>query len=427
MSNSPIAATTRRGFLKSSAIGTAGAAAVGISAKAYANSIGANERIRIGIVGCGTRGFGAHLPGVRKHAKSVNATVAAVCDVWSRPRIGAAARAKEWFGDEPAQFSDYKELLAAKYIDAVMCATPDFQHAVMLKDVVEAGKDVYMEKPLAMNMAELNAAYDAVKKSGVVCQIGTQRRSDPYYLACREALKTGVLGHISRVEQRYNRNKPNWYIRLPRLKQMKKSDIDWKSFLMHRNDGRACNPLQLCGWYGYREFCQGSIPQFMSHFIDSVHMLTGATFPTSAVAHGDTFTWPDPEHGFDSPDHIQTSLIYPEKFMVHYSTNFGNATGKNTGFFGNQGVLNLDRERSPVITGEGGFDKNKAAKTMNIKPLGNGDHFGNWLECLRSRRTPNASIEAGYQHAVACIMSDRAYVTGQRQVFDQDKREMRAG
>lgn len=416
--------SARRRFLTATATG---AIATGLSAQSYAHSRGANERLRIGIIGCGTRGFGAHLPGVRKHAKEINATVAAVCDVWSRPREGAAAKAKEWFGNEPAQFSDYREMLAMKDLDAVMFATPDFQHAKILEDVANAGKDVYAEKPLAMNMEELNRAYDAVKKSGIVCQIGTQRRSDPYILGCREALKTGVLGKISRIEQRYNRSRPNWYIRLPRLKQMRKQDIDWSSFLMHKDDNRPCDPLKLCGWYGYREFCQGSVPQFMSHFIDMVHMLTGATFPKSAVTHGGIFTWPDREHGFDSPDHIQTSLIYPEDFLVHYSTNFGNGAGKNTGFFGNRGMLNLDNERKPMITGEGAHDRQNAAKTTQIEPLGDSDHFGNWLQCLRSRKTPNASIEAGYQHAVACIMSDRAYVTGQRQVFDAKKREVKAG
>ncbi len=414
---------TRRGFIAST---TSGVVAAGLSARAYAKSRGANERIRIGIVGCGTRGFGSHLPGVRKHAKAVNATVAAVCDVWARPRAGAAARAKEWFGSEVAQYSDYRELLALEDIDAVMCATPDFQHARMLEDVVNAGKDVYMEKPLAMNMAELNSAYDAVKRSGVVCQIGTQRRSDPHHLGCREALKSGVLGHIGRVEQRLNRNRPNWYIRLPRLKQMKKQDIDWPRFLMHRPD-RPCDPLLLCGWYGYREFSTGSIGQFMSHFVDTVNMLTGSTFPTSAVAQGATFTWPDAEHKFDCRDHVQTSLIYPEGFLLHYSTNFGNSAGRNTTFYGNRGLLNLDNERKPLITGDGAYDKRNAAKTTTIEPIGDGDHFGNWLSCLRTRKTPNASIDVGYQHAVACIMSDRARESGQRQVFDASKRVVKPG
>jgi predicted dehydrogenase len=415
--------SSRRTFIRTTATGLA---AAGLSARAYAASSGSNDRIRIGVIGCGTRGFGTHLPSVHKHAEASNVTVAAVCDVWARPREGAASKASEWFGHAPKQFSDYREMLAMKDLDAVMIATPDFQHAKMLEDVANAGKDVYAEKPLAMNMAELNRAVDTVKKAEIVCQVGTQRRSDPHMHGCRELLKSNVLGHISRVEQRYNRNRPNWYIRLPRLAQMKQQDVDWKSFLMHRPD-RAYDPLALVGWYGFREFCSGSIGQFMSHFIDSVHMLTGATFPTSAVAQGGTFTWRDDKHKFDCPDHVQTSLIYPEGFLVHFSTNFGNAGGKNTGLFGNRGVLNLDNENNPTIAGEGVFDRKNAAANQQVKPVDCPDHFRNWLDCLRSRETPEASIEAGYQHAVACIMSDRAYETGRRQVFDREKREVRAG
>lgn len=422
----PSRSTTRRAFLSTTGAAASAAVAAGLTAKSYAHAPGANGRIRIGVIGCGTRGYGTHIPAITRHAKKYNATIAAVCDVWSRPRQGAADTVKESFDHAPAQCSDYRDMLAMKDIDAVMIATPDFQHAKMLGDAADAGKDVFAEKPLAMNMDELNAAYDAVKRADIICQVGTQRRSDPYHIAAREALSTGVLGHISRAEQRYNRNRPNWYIRLPRIAQMKQRDVDFKSFLMHKED-RPFDPLWLCGWYGFREFCSGSIGQFMSHFIDQVHMLTGATFPQSAVAQGGTFTWADPKRGFDCPDHVQTSLIYPEGFMAHFSTNFGNAMGRNTGLFGDRGWLNLDNERAPVIRGEGGYHKTNAAAAQTLKPIECHDHFENWLDCLRTRKTPAAPIDAGYQHAVACTMSDRAYETGRRQVFNKDARTVEAG
>lgn len=414
--------SSRRTFLKTSAA----AGALGLSTKAYSRAAGANERIRIGVIGLGTRGYGTHIPSIRQHAKSLNAQVAAVCDVWSRPLRGASDKVEEWFGEKPATMSDYRQMLTMKDIDAVMIATPDFQHATMLKHVADAGKDCYAEKPLAMHMAELRDAVDAVKRSSIVCQVGTQRRSDPHHRGCASIYKTGVLGHVGRIEQLHNRNRPNWYIRLPRLKQMKQEDVDWRSFLLHR-DNRPFNPLSVVGWYGYREFCTGSIGQFMSHFIDQVHMITGAKLPRSAVAQGGTFTWKDPKHKFDCPDHVQTTLVYPEDFMVHFSTNFGNAAGRGTRFYGNRGVLNLDNERKPTITGEGVFDKSAAAKEQEVKPEACPDHFLDWLQCLRTRRTPSASIDAGYQHAVACIMSDTAYATGKRQVYDAEQREIRAG
>jgi predicted dehydrogenase len=410
--------TSRREFLKSASVGVA---AVAVTASSYGRIIGANDRISIGVIGCGSRGLDAHMPGVNTYAKEQNIEITAVCDTWRLRREMAAAKTKEWYGREARQFVSYRDLVSLKDLDAVMIASCDHQHTTHLQAAAEAKKDVYCEKPLAMDFDRLKSACDAVKANKVICQIGTQLRSLPSMTGCRELYKTGILGKVSRIEQCRNGEQPYWY---GYLKDVKKEDVDWQEFLMDR-PMRPFNADQYSGWYGFRDFSGGPVPGFGSHYIDLVHYITGAQFPTSAVCLGGTYTWKD-EHGFTCPDHVQALWTYPEGFLVSYSTNFGNGGSNTFRLLGDQGTLDLVNWTSPVLTAEGG-SKNKGVirgkKAVDDVPRP--DHFLDWLQCLRSRQTPNASIDAGYQHAVACIMAMRAFDTGRRQVYDADKRKIR--
>lgn len=412
---------TRRKFLKTAA---AGSATLALSAASYSRVFGANDRISIGIIGCGGRGLGVHMPGVHKFADSENIEITAVCDPWRINREAAAAQAKEWYGKDARQFSSYRDLLALKDVDAVMIASCDHQHTTHLEAVAKAGKDAYCEKPLAMTMDTLKAAYDAVKKANIVVQIGTQLRSFPTFTGCRELYKTGILGIVARIEQCRNSERPYWY---QYVKDVKEQDVDWKEFLMDR-PMRPFDPVLYSGWYGYREFSDGPIPGQGSHFIDLVHYITGAKFPTCCVCLGGTFTWKD-EHNFTCPDHVQALWIYPEGFMVSYSQNFGNGSGNSFKIFGDQGVLDMVDWNAPILTAEGANSKKKGPIRGNnpVKEVPMPDHFLDWLQCLRTRKTPNASIDAGYQQAVACIMAMQSYDNGHRMIYDQQKREIRPG
>ena len=411
---------SRRDFLQAAA---AGSAALAMSATSYSRVIGANERISIGIIGCGSRGVGAHMAGVNEHAKTQNIEITAVCDPWRVRQEVASATAKEWYGREARKFSSYRDLLALKDVDAVMIASCDHQHTTHLKAAAEAGKDAYCEKPLAMRLDSLIDACDAVKKANTVVQIGTQLRSLPSFTGCRELYKTGILGTVGRIEQCRNGEKPYWY---GYVKEVKAEDVDWKEFLMDR-PMRAFDPVLYSGWYGYREFSDGPVPGFGSHFIDLVHYITGAKFPTSCVCLGGTFTWKD-EHKFTCPDHVQALWIYPEGFMVSYSTNFGNGSGNSFKIFGDQGVLDMVTWTEPMLSAEGGGKRmGQIRGQKRVEDVAHPDHFLDWLQCLRTRGTPNASIDAGYQHAVAVIMAMQSFDTGKRTVYDVQKREIREG
>jgi predicted dehydrogenase len=362
------------------------------------------------------------MPGVNKHAKQQNIEITALSDPWAVPRERAAAAVKEWYGRSPRSFVSYRDVIALRDVDAVMIASCDHQHTTHLEAAATAGKDIYCEKPLAMDFDRLKAACDAVTAATVIVQIGTQLRSYPSFTGCRKLYQSGALGTVSRIEQCRNGSTPYWY---SRIKEVKKSDVDWGEFLMHR-PLRPFNAAHYSGWYGYRDFSDGSIPGLGSHFIDLVHYITGASFPASVVAQQATFTWKD-DYAFTCPDHVQAAWIYPEGFLVSYSTNFGNGQGNSFRIYGDQGVMDMANWNKPTCNGSGGNKKGPLGKEAPVEPVSGPDHFLDWLQCLRSRKQPNAPIEAGYQHAVAVLMAVRAADTGRRQVYDPDKREIKNG
>ena len=411
--------SSRRQFLKTA---SAGAATLGVTASSYARVVGANDRIAIGVVGCGGRGFGAHMPGVHKHSESQNCEIVAVADPWKPKRDRAAARVEEWYGRPARAVVSYQEILAMDDVDAVMIASCDHQHTTHLEATAKAKKDAYCEKPLAMDFEKLKSACDAVKAAGIVCQIGTQVRSYPTSTACRELYKEGVLGQISRIEQCRNSTRPYWY---SRIADAKEKEVDFKEFLMHR-ESRPFRADHYTGWYGVRDFSDGPIPGLASHFVDLIHYITGATFPQSVVAQAGVFTWKD-AHEFSCPDQVEATWIYPEGFIVNYTTNFGNSNGNRIHFYGQNGTLDMTPWNAPKISGAGGFGEGKLGPEKPVEGIETPDHFLDWLQCIRSRGTCRAPIDAGYQHAVAVLMAVRAHDTGQRQIYDPEKREIRAG
>jgi predicted dehydrogenase len=411
--------TSRRNFIKSV---SAGAAVMSIDAASYARIPGANSRISIAIIGCGRRGVGAHMKSIHPYAESENIAVTAVCDPWRQRREAAAALTKEQYGSKARQFVSYRDVLASDDIDAVMIASCDHQHTTHLTAAAAAKKHAYCEKPLAKDMASLRECVDAVEASGIVCQMGTQGRSRAGATGCREFYKSGALGKITRIEQRRNGSKPYWY---SRVEEANKADVEWSEFLMDAPD-RPFDPVLFTGWMGFREFSDGPVPQLAAHYLDMIHYVTGAKAPESCVAQSAIFTWKD-EHAFTAPDEVESTWIYPEGFLVSYTTGYGNSSGKSYRFFGSRGTIDMGGD-APIASGEGAIDReNRIENRKGVKPVETTEHFLNWLQCLRTGKTPNADIDAGYSHSVASIMSVLAMDTGQRQIHDPATREIVAG
>jgi predicted dehydrogenase len=405
--------TPRRSFLF-------GAAA--LSAASYNRVLGANDRIRVANVGCGRRGL---LREALKLKDDAQADVVAICDTWRQKREKAVADVKEFTGREPFATPRLDAVLARPDVDAVIIGTPDHLHCAQLIEAVRAGKDVYVEKPLAMNMRELVRAFDAVKKSGRIVQVGTQMRSYAQSVGLKQFLASGQLGPVLKVEQVRNGYKPYWMSyggnAFSDLKPTEQ-DVDWKAFLGGAKP-RPFDPQQYQNWYGYRDFSRGPHTNLMVHFIDLVHYVTNLTVPKRAVALGGTFRW---KESYDAPDSIECVFEYPEGLMVRYCTMFGNSAGNYAKWWGTRGTVDaksLSPGQTWTVSGEGSGepDKLSAAELPKVETV---HHMKNWLDCIRSRQQPVAPIEAGYAHSVAVLMADEAYVTGRRVSYDQHRREI---
>ena len=416
--------TDRRTFL-AGAGAAIGASALGRTALSYSRILGANDRISLGHIGCGRRGLG--LQTIARGLKGRNLEMTAVCDLWKVNREAAAARTESWYGRAPRSFQYMEDLLALKDVDAVLISTADFQHATHLKTVVEAGKDAYCEKPMANDLAEAKAARDAVLRSDRIVQVGTQHRSEPYQIAARELIKSGALGDVSKVEIVWNYHGPRWRGR-EEVTQLREEDTDWRRWLLGK-PYRPFDPRMYFEFRLYKDFSSGIADQWMSHGIDLVHYFLEDEFPRSVMASGGVFAWKD---GRENPDTFQALLEYPKGFLVSYATSFGNDADSFSRIMGkNATLVNIGGEGSPRWkwveekgTHESDPDVKRAEKYVTlpgddrIPPTSISDddlsHMTNWIECLRSRKAPNATVRHGFAHSVACIMAARAYREGRK-------------
>jgi len=390
-----------------------GASALGAGALVGGRVLGANDRLSIGIIGCGDRAS-ALMGEIQGLAKEREAEITALCDVWKVNLGKAASRVKGWWGREPRQFTRYGDLLACPDVNAVVIATPDFGHTPILIAALKAGKDAYVEKPFAMEIAEANEALDLAIQGRRVVQAGTQRRSEGAFRAAAKELGSGAIGRIVRFSVGVHFNEPRW---ARDFSNCREEDVDWDAYLFNRPK-RPFDPKLIRRWHLYRDFTNGLSGLWMSHYADLVSFLTGARYPASAVAHGGIYVWND---GREHTDTFHALLSYPEGFLFDWSMSLTNSAGGHFSVHGTEGTLDAD---AWTISPSGGA-KGTKAESRKVKPEANLSHMGNWLECLRSREKPYADIQAAHQHGVTTILAAAALHTGRRQAYDPEKRERR--
>ena len=442
--------SNRRDFLKMGGAALAGTA-VSWSAKSYARVVGANDRVGVGVVGCGDRMKDALIPAFHQNAQDMNFEFVAVSDIWSRRREEGATYIQKVCGCNPvAAVRNNDELYARKDVDAVLVATADFQHALHGVEAVKAGRDAYVEKPTAHTMADAKAFRKAVKETGKIVQVGTQRRSTPSYQKAAEYIKSGKFGDIVMVEMTWNVNQPGRWRRPDVVPLLKEQDTDWKRYLMNR----PYEPFDARKYLEFRLFwpySSGIPDQWLVHQIDTVHWFTGYPHPRSVVANGGIYAWRDGRKNWDTMTAVfdYGPLDDPSKgFQVLYSSRQTNsAGGVKELYYSVGGMLDMDKQR---VTPDGGLHA-KAAAEMGMKedllesfslgessgPVSTAANTGgdpmtsanmrNWMECVRSRKTPNASIDAGYSHSVALCMNVAAIQTGEKVTFDDKTEQVIAG
>jgi predicted dehydrogenase len=395
---------TRRDFLADSTRSALGASLT-LSAAQWNSVLGANERVRLGVIGTGNRGQDV----MSVFQKESEVEVVALCDCYDRHLNGALEKT----AGQAKTYTDYRALLDAKDVDAVLIATPDHWHARMAIDACRAGKDIYIEKPLTFTIEEGHEIIKAVKASNRVFQVGLQQRSGTHYWeAKREIVDAGKLGKVTLVRTWWHGN--GYHLRRPNFTE-KPAGLDWKAFLGPVKY-REFDAHQFYNWRAYLDFGGGQITDLFTHWIDVVHWYLGEDLPVAATAAGGVFHYKD---GRTAPDTISIQLEYPSQWVATFdATLVPGARGAAIEFMGTEGRLQIDRGG---YTYQGKSERRAAPAEPVVRRATTSleaEHVKSFLACIKSRQTPNSDVIGGHRSALASHLGKIAYLKKQRVTFD---------
>lgn len=374
------------------------------TAAASARVAGANDRIQIGLMGAGGRGTYV----TRMAQEHGGAAVVAAADIYP-PRFANLRKALT--GSDtggPAIHQDFRALLERKDVDAVVIGSPDHWHVPMTIAAVQAGKDVYVEKPLTHSIEEGQAVIDAVERSGRIVQVGYQQRSYPHIWQAKELIAAGGIGKVTQVLTWWNQN----YNRRQTPPEIDASQLDWAQFL-----GNACprpfDPWRYGNWRWFWDYGGGTLTDLYSHWIETVQWVMDDTVPREVRGQGAKLQVP----WFETPDTVSLASLYPKGFQVSYvSTMVTRMEDGGILFRGTEGSLRLTRPYFEVYPEDGSFDRrtNISAPTQRVDATRDGtiDHVLNWMECIRSRKEPNAPVRSAVDAANASHFGNEAIRSG---------------
>jgi predicted dehydrogenase len=386
----------RRDFARASAL----------TALSYSRVLGSNDRVGLGVVGTGERG--SYVMSLFQNEPGIE--VRALCDVYAVKLDQALQKAPG-----AQTFSDHRRLLELKQLDAVLVGTPDHWHKGVAIDALNAGKDVYCEKPLVSRREDGPEIVRAARVNQRICQVGMQQRSGTVYLEAREKfVSSGLLGKLTHVWCVWNSGVPR---PLPAEPREKPSNLDWVRFLGPVKY-RDWSPAQYLDFRAFLDFGGGKLTDFGAHWIDVVHMFTGVDAPLSVAAQGGVFY--DFHDGRTAPDTISALCTYPG-FTVHFES-LAVTGGPEYGvtFFGEQGWLYVNRNRYEF------HPAGKGAEPVIAKFPGDitQQHVHNFLDCCRTRKLPNADVYIGHRSAQACLLAVQAYEERRTLHFDAQREEV---
>jgi predicted dehydrogenase len=405
--------STRRSFIKQAAVGT-----TAMLVSQPLQVLGANDRVRVGMIGVGGRGKEL----LNQVLNVPNAQLVAIADIYGRHRDEARQMA-------PAiqTLDDHRRLLDMKDIDAVIVATPLHIHARHFLDTLAAGKDIYSEKTMTWSIPEAEQCLKAAKKSDRVVQIGLQYQSSGSLVDTRKWIKDGLAGKITQVESWMTRNSPHgkgqWVRDVP--PDCTESNVNWKAFLNGRPD-RAFDPYKFINWRLFWEFSGGNVTENMCHQIAWIMSALDLPEPSAAFMSGGVFSEKD---GRQVPDTIVVTLEFPTDTVVTWQSTFSNSYyGLGVRMLGSDGTIERLAAATNMVTGTPTGSICYYPEEVN-RPDGKAltgntpdqDHMANWIDCVRSRATPNASVEIGYSTAIAAHMANISYRQKQRVTLEMAK------
>jgi predicted dehydrogenase len=375
------------------------AAGVALGTRMAAATQGANNRIRIGVIGTGGRARG--LMNILKRLPGNE--MVAICDVYE-PRLLQAA---EIAGLAATKVLDYRRILDDREIDAIVIGTPDHWHKTITLDAVAAGKDVYVEKPISHSIAEGAEMVRAVEASTQIVQTGTQQRSWDHWVLGKQIIDSGRLGQITFV-QTY------WYQHATagNYAAVAMDKLDWKRWLGGAPD-QPFRPERFYQWRHFWDFGGGGVTDLMTHWIDVVHWYMDVAAPLSAVATGRNYNL----KAWEAPDTVNVTLEFPKNFITAYlGTYVSRVDDGGLEFRGDRGTLKIDRTRLAFYRDDAPYAPGTTAPEPDIYVRSSGDgtvtHLQNWLDCVRSRKTPNANIRVGHQAARTSQIANAALRAG---------------
>jgi predicted dehydrogenase len=396
----PQTALPRRAFL--------GAAAA--TALSYSRVLGANERVNLGLIGCGSRGRGD----LGNFIATDTVNITALCDVYEANIDLAKAGAKS---ASAKTFSDHRKLLEVKELDAVLIGVPDHWHSRIAIDALNAKKDVYVEKPLTLKIEEGPEVVKAARVNNRICQVGMQQRSGQHYLQAKaEYMDTNKLGKITLVRTWWHGN--TYHLRkAPPSLATQPSNLDWAHFLGPLK-WRDWDPQQYYNWRAYLDFGGGQVTDLFTHWIDVVHMFMGKDIPIAASASGGVYHYKD---GRTAPDTINVLLEYPSDFTATFeATLVPGIRGEGIEFCGTEGKLYIDRGRYEFTP----IGRNPTPVVVKAFSNLDRDHIQNFLDCVKSRKLPNGDVLVGHRSAQASHLGNISYMQKRRIDFDPIREEI---
>lgn len=409
----------RREFVKRSAVGViAGRLAVQPLRRDW-RIRGANDRIAIALIGAGRQGV-TDLKSAMRHS---DVDVAAVCDVY-RPNLAKGAEV----APSAQQYSDFRRVLDRKDIDVVIVASPDHWHPLHTILACEAGKDVYVEKPISVTIAEGRKMVDAARRHQRVVQVGTQQRSGKHFQQAAELVRSGRIGTVTQVRCWNVGNESPEGIGSP-PDSAPPAELDWDMWLGPAPD-RPFNPNRFGvspdRWSSFRwfwDYAGGMMTDWGVHWLDIVQMAMGVDAPVSISAMGGKTALQDNR---ETPDTLIASYQYPG-FLCTYENRLANAAplnGKRGGilFHGTDGTLFIDRQGFEILpetrkTGDASADRTEPMKVDNSNN-NHQDHLLDFIECVKTRRTPLSDIEIGHRSTSTALLGNIAYRSGHRIEWD---------
>jgi predicted dehydrogenase len=428
---------SRRRFLKTAGQGLAASAvAAGFPAIVPASVFGAGapgNRINIGAIGNGRISRGHDLPGLWKHE---TARIMAVCDVDSRRMEEAKTLVNGHYAattgkpyDGVAGYTDYHDLLANPDIDAVVISTPDHWHAIIAIDAVRAGKDVYLQKPASLTIAEGRALSDAVHHSGRIFQIGSQQRSSPQFRYAAELVRNGRIGRLQTVEVGLPGDPSGDEEPLMPVPKQLNYDVWLGSTPVVGYTEKRVHPqigYDRPGWLRCEQFGAGMITGWGAHHIDSAHWGMGTEFTGPLEISGSAEF---PTHGlWNVHGSFRTEAVYADGVKMIVSGAFPNGIR----FVGSEGWVFVSRGNETVTASDpvARLKDPKALAASDPKIITSvigpdevhlyksRDHHGNWLECVRSRQQPIAPVEVAHRACSACLLHHIAMKTRRKLFWD---------